>query len=85
MKKIISILGVIGVLVVGIIWYVYRGNPTDMRNHDILIVGTNASFPPFEYRDNGVITGFDIDLIEAIGTQLGKKIVIKDLYAKKET
>lgn len=79
MKKILGLLSVIGVLVLGIIYYVYRSNSTPMRNQDLLIIGTNASFPPFEYRDNGVVTGFDIDLIEAIGAQLGKKIVIKDM------
>ncbi len=79
MKKILALLCVIGLLVLGIICYLYRGNAIDMSNQDLLVVGTNASFPPFEYRDNGVITGFDIDLMEAIGRQLGKKIVVKDM------
>lgn len=39
-------------------------------------VGTDPTFPPFEYRDNssGQITGFDIDLIKAIGKQAGHPI-----------
>lgn len=39
-------------------------------------VGTDPTFPPFEYRDNtsGQITGFDVDLIKAIGKQAGHPI-----------
>jgi arginine/lysine/histidine/glutamine transport system substrate-binding and permease protein len=39
-------------------------------------VGTDPTFPPFEFRDTstGAITGFDIELIEAIGKQSGHSI-----------
>ncbi|MCP9850025.1 ABC transporter permease subunit [Cyanobium sp. Morenito 9A2] len=39
-------------------------------------VGTDPTFPPFEFRDNatGTIRGFDVDLIEAIGQQAGHPI-----------
>ena len=30
---------------------------------DKIYVGTNAEFPPFEYLENGEITGFDMDLV----------------------
>ena len=39
-------------------------------------VGTDPTFPPFEYRNvqSGAITGFDIDLMEAIGQEAGHPI-----------
>jgi len=39
-------------------------------------VGTDPTFPPFEYRDatTGKITGFDVELIEALGKQAGHPI-----------
>ena len=43
------------------------------------VVGTNASFPPFEYVEEGEIVGFDIDLIKAIAEDQGFEIEIRDL------
>lgn len=40
-----------------------------------LYVGTNAEFMPYEYLENGKMVGFDIDLMEAIGKELGYEIV----------
>lgn len=40
-----------------------------------LYVGTNAEFMPYEYLKNGKMVGFDIDLMEAIGKELGYEIV----------
>lgn len=36
-----------------------------------LRVGTDATFAPFEYEENGEYVGFDIDLMEAMATQMG--------------
>jgi polar amino acid transport system substrate-binding protein len=35
-----------------------------------LTYGTAATFAPFEFQSNGKLTGFDIDLIEALGKKL---------------
>ena len=43
-----------------------------------LRVGLNAVFAPFEYVENGKITGFDVDMINEIGKNLGYKIEIMD-------
>lgn len=40
-----------------------------------LYIGTNAEFMPYEYLENGKMVGFDIDLMEAIGKELGYEIV----------
>lgn len=45
-----------------------------------LVVGTEAQFPPFEFKDtSGNLTGFDIDLIKAIGEKIGRKITLQDM------
>ena len=47
-----------------------------------LIVGTEPSFAPFEFPDgkDGEITGFDMDLIKAIGKKMGyEKVTIKGM------
>ena len=48
-------------------------------DRDVLRVGTESTFRPFEFRnDKNEIVGFDIDLINAVGAKLGKKIEIVD-------
>lgn len=51
----------------------------DILNKNKLIVATSADNPPYEYIKDGVIIGLDIDVINAIGKEIGKKIVIKNL------
>lgn len=50
------------------------------NTESVLVVGTNAEFPPFEYiGDNGEPDGFDIALIKAIGAKIGKDVEILNL------
>lgn len=45
-----------------------------------LVVGTEAQFPPFEFKDTGGnLTGFDIDLIKAIAEKIGRKVELRDM------
>lgn len=45
-----------------------------------LQVYTNAGFAPFEYvNDKGEVVGVDIDVMNAIGKELGYKVVINDI------
>ena len=47
---------------------------------DVLVVGTNAEFPPFEYiGDDGNPDGFDIALIKEIGKKLGMEVKIENM------
>lgn len=46
----------------------------------VLIVGTNAEFPPFEYvNDNGEPDGFDMALIKAIGEKMGVEVQVENM------
>ncbi|HEX6254295.1 MAG TPA: basic amino acid ABC transporter substrate-binding protein [Euzebyales bacterium] len=39
-----------------------------------LTVGSDIPFPPFEYEEAGALTGFDVDLMEEIGSRLGVEV-----------
>jgi polar amino acid transport system substrate-binding protein len=47
---------------------------------DVILVGTESTYPPYEFRDqNNELKGFDIDMMEAIATKIGKKIEWVDM------
>ncbi|OJH43077.1 transporter substrate-binding domain-containing protein [Paracoccus sp. SM22M-07] len=41
---------------------------------DTINVVTDATFPPFEYVESGNLTGFDIELMNAIAAQMGDEV-----------
>lgn len=52
----------------------------DVMTKDVLLVGTESTYPPYEFRDDkNNLKGFDVDLMEAIGAELGKKIEWVDM------
>lgn len=56
------------------------GGPT--KDNEVLRVGTNATFAPFEMQDSGEFVGFDMDLIRAIGEEQGYKVEITHMDFK---
>lgn len=42
-----------------------------------IIVGSDTTYPPFENVEDGVAVGFDVDLVTAIGKQLGLEVEFK--------
>ena len=50
-------------------------------SHDasVLVMGTNATFKPFEYKENGQVVGFDVDLAREIAKDLGAELKIEDM------
>jgi len=46
------------------------------ENKSLLIVGSDTSYPPFEFIESGDIAGFDIDLIKEIVSRMKKEIEI---------
>ena len=72
MKNILKILLLVSLLVVL--------SCSKKEEKDVLYVGTNAEYPPFEYLDEtGNVVGFDVELINEISKIIGKKIEIKDM------
>lgn len=49
------------------------------RTNGVLIVGTNAEFPPYEYHESDQITGIDMDIMRAISDELGMELQIEDM------
>ena len=50
------------------------------KKEKTLYVYTNAGFAPFEYvNEKGEVVGVDIDVMNAIGKELGYKVVINDI------
>jgi polar amino acid transport system substrate-binding protein len=49
---------------------------------DTLRVGTDATFPPMEFVENNLRTGFDIELVEALGKAMNKRIEWVDIDFK---
>ncbi len=49
------------------------------ETENIITVGINAEYMPFEYYENGELKGFDIELMNLIGKKIGKKIEFEDM------
>ena len=74
MKKLVSVL-LVAMLMASVL--VGCGNDSD---DNVLRVGTNAEFPPFEYvGEDGEPDGFDIALIKAIGEKMGYEVVVENM------
>jgi len=43
------------------------------------VIGMSADFAPFEYRENGEIVGFDVDLAKEIERKTGIKLELQDI------
>jgi len=78
MKK--YVLFLISVLTV-LLFMVGCGSEKKAESPKVLKVGTEVTFPPFEFREQGSkeISGFDMDLIRAIGNKLGMQVEILDM------
>ncbi len=73
---------VLAIIIIAIIvggtayWYFYIG-PGKPR---VVVMGTSADFPPFEFVDEqGNIVGFDVDIAKYIAHKYGWKLEIKDI------
>lgn len=57
--------------------------PLDPREENTfteeIVMGTNAEFDPFEYRDGEKIVGYDIEVATEIADDLGKKLKVEDM------
>lgn len=65
-----------GVLALGMV--AGCGNKTSGEK-DFLVMGTNAEFEPFEYREGDKIVGFDVELAKLFAEKMGKELRIEDM------
>ncbi len=54
-------------------------SPEGVQYDGKLVMATNAEFPPYELKESGDITGFDVDMMRAVCDILGKELVIDDM------
>ncbi|MBP3361322.1 MAG: transporter substrate-binding domain-containing protein [Clostridia bacterium] len=77
MKKIISIILTAALLITMPVSAFADG--IDGPKKAKITVGINAGYEPFEYYENDVLTGFDIDLMKCIGEEIGYDIEFVDM------
>lgn len=64
----------------GLMWYKAQQAPTSTpQTTNTVIVGINAEFPPFSFKEDDAFVGFDIDVIKEVLKRLKKEIIFKDM------
>ena len=78
MKAFIRIIALALTLLMLVPAIVACGQTTDEK--EVLVMGTNAAFPPYEFLDeNNKIAGIDAEIAAAIAEKLGMTLEIKDM------
>ena len=77
MKKNLLLVG----LVIALVVLLGLNGLAAKKETGVIVVGCDAAFPPFEYLDEktGELVGFDLDLMRAIGAELGMAVEIKNV------
>jgi polar amino acid transport system substrate-binding protein len=84
MKRIVKLL-IVGMLILGLAASIAgcgtkkTENNTASKEKPKLVVGSETTYAPFEYTENGKYVGFDMDLIRAIGAAEGYDVEISSL------
>ncbi len=52
---------------------------TGTKDPKVLVMGTNAAFPPFEYMEGGQVVGLDAEMMALIAKELGMELKIVDM------
>ncbi len=75
---IVAVIAVV-VLVVGFVGGYFTAQVFQPTSPEVLVVGTNTPFAPFEFRDeNGALVGFTIELVEEIASRAGRTVEWRD-------
>ena len=74
MKKIISIVLAALMLVGCVVAFA-----SCKKDEEVLVMATNAAFPPYEYKEGDKIVGIDAEIAQAIADKLGMKLEIADV------
>ncbi len=63
----------------GVTTTAYEGQNKEEYGNGILVMATNAEFPPYESKtENGEIIGIDVDIMKAVCDQLDLKLQVED-------
>jgi len=55
------------------------GSASGTAKKGVLVMATNAEFPPYEYHDNNKIVGIDAEMAEAVAKKMGCELQIDDI------
>ena len=76
MKKVISLI-LVAVMAFGCISAFAACAPK--KDPNVLVMATNAAFPPYEFKEGEGYAGIDVEIAEAIAKKLGKTLQIADI------
>jgi ABC-type amino acid transport substrate-binding protein len=64
-----------------LVWHLQRQhNSRPIRqSKNTVVVGTSADYPPYSFKKDGALTGFDIEVIKRVATTIGKDIAFKNM------
>lgn len=79
LKLLLIAMLILGLMLVGTACGNEATSDNDESAKEKLIVGSQTTYPPFEFVENGEYVGFDMDLIRALGEVMGYEIEIKSL------
>ena len=74
MKKVISIALALFMIVLGMSVFA-----SCSKKNDVLVMATNAAFPPYEYVEANEFVGIDVEIAKAIAEKLGMELQIEDV------
>ena len=73
MKKIITLALVAVMLISAVLVF------SSCSDDNVLVMATNAAFPPYEYVEGGKFVGIDVEIAQAIADKLGMELQIEDV------
>ena len=74
MKKFLSLILAVLMVATGVIAFA-----SCAKEENVLVMATNAAFPPYEYKDGDKIVGIDAEIAQAIADKLGMTLKIEDV------
>ena len=77
-KKLTAI-ALVAVAAMGLLAGCGNDKPKMTQQEGVLRVGSETTFPPFEFTEGDKYVGFDVDLSEAIAKKLGLKMEFKSM------
>ena len=80
-QKLSKLILVIIYLILNILMFqdIMRRETVVSKDTNVLVMGTNATFKPFEYKDGDTVVGFDVDLAEEIAKSIDAELKIEDM------
>jgi len=78
-KSFVVMAGILGCITIVALFLRQPWHRSEQAAENVLIVGTNAEYPPFTFMQNNEIVGFDISLMREVCRRLGFTMQLKDM------